>query len=620
MQAPASENSTLSSEPPTSRRQWWFGLTVSWVLSLAFMLYFLDKGWIPHDDGSLAHGAERVLAGEVPHRDFVDGYTGGVNYLNALAFKIWGIRLLAIRYALFVVFACWVPIFYRVASRFAAPVGASCLTMIAAFWSVPNYPAAMPSWYNLFLATAGVNALLEYAATRRRSRLVLAGLLGGLSILAKTHGALFVAAGLLFLIYEESAKNEPREGGKTAIVLQLFPIAILACGVLAFLAISWSRRSLLDVYQFAIPGLTMIGLVARRFVRSGSRGDTSARIITASVFYLAGTLVPVVAFVGFYAAEHALPSLARDILILPTRSIEGASIVPSIPVALIPIAMVMFAVVDVGKRRVPLRVFQGAVGWAGLLIMLVPKTAAVVESFIWVSLAEATPVIVPLLAWAVIRSETRGVNARSRSQSVLVGSVAALCSLVQYPFAAPIYFAYSLPLLVLAVAALLRDTSFVSRRSQAALAGFYLGFGALYIAPMALPGLRGLVVRDETSILALPRGGLRIDTSHARIYPEAVELLRTHAASEVIYAGPDAPELYFLTALKNPTPAMFDYLVMDSLFHQTLVQNLDSFGVNAVAIRKRVVHSPPLEPEVLSALATKFPVERDIGRFIIRWR
>jgi hypothetical protein len=198
--------------------------------------------------------------------------------------------------------------------------------------------------------------------------------------------------------------------------------------------------------------------------------------------------------------------------------------------------------------------------------------------------------------------------------------VAALCSLVQYPFAAPIYFAYSLPLLVLAVAALLRDTSFVSRRSQAALAGFYLGFGALYIAPMALPGLRGLVVRDETSILALPRGGLRIDTSHARIYPEAVELLRTHAASEVIYAGPDAPELYFLTALKNPTPAMFDYLVMDSLFHQTLVQNLDSFGVNAVAIRKRVVHSPPLEPEVLSALATKFPVERDIGRFIIRWR
>jgi hypothetical protein len=57
MQAPASENPALSSEPPTSRRQWWFGLTVSWVLSLAFMLYFLDKGWIPHDDGSLAHGA-----------------------------------------------------------------------------------------------------------------------------------------------------------------------------------------------------------------------------------------------------------------------------------------------------------------------------------------------------------------------------------------------------------------------------------------------------------------------------------------------------------------------------------------------------------------------------------
>ena len=33
-------------------------------------------------------------------------------------------------------------------------------TVLAVFWSVPNYPAAMPSWYNLYLATGGTLALM----------------------------------------------------------------------------------------------------------------------------------------------------------------------------------------------------------------------------------------------------------------------------------------------------------------------------------------------------------------------------------------------------------------------------------------------------------------------------
>jgi 4-amino-4-deoxy-L-arabinose transferase-like glycosyltransferase len=184
----------------TNRREWLLGFGVVLVISIGYMWMFIDRGWIPHDEGTLAQSAERVLAGEVAHRDFVHGYTGGLNYIHAVAFKIFGVSLLAMRYALMSAFVAWVVVFYYAATRLTSVAGAVVVTLAAVFWSVPNYPAPMPSWYNLFLATAGLGALLEYITTGRRRWVLLAGLAGGLSVLMKLHGLLFIAAGLLFII------------------------------------------------------------------------------------------------------------------------------------------------------------------------------------------------------------------------------------------------------------------------------------------------------------------------------------------------------------------------------------------------------------------------------------
>ena len=42
------------------------------VVTAAYLLPFVDRGWIAHDDGMLGQMAERVLAGEIPHRDSAD--------------------------------------------------------------------------------------------------------------------------------------------------------------------------------------------------------------------------------------------------------------------------------------------------------------------------------------------------------------------------------------------------------------------------------------------------------------------------------------------------------------------------------------------------------------------
>lgn len=607
---------------PGGRVAHWIVLVGVIVVSTGFMTYFIDRGWIPHDEGTLAHSAERLLAGELPHRDYVDGYTGGLTYLNALAFKLFGVRLLAIRYVLLFAFVGWVLVFHQVAARILPPLGAGAVTLIAVFWSVPNYPAAMPSWYNLFLATAGVAAMLTYVDTGQRRWLVGAGFAGGVSVLMKSPGVMFVAAGLLFLLYHESrGPRDSRDGGGIGVAVQLGAAAILVAAVLSLLAIGFSRGIWLDLYQFAIPGGAMVALVARRVLRPGIPSRAAAgMLIRAAVAFLTGAAVPVVAFVAYYASAHALADLVRDVVLLPARTLVGASVAPPVPVGLLPTALAAFVVFDFKGARGRVAILQDALGFAVIALMLVPKTALTLEPVVWASLAEATPMVVVLLAVLITRREGRDGPSHASSRHVLLGCVAAFCSLVQYPFAAPIYFAYSLPLLLLALVVVIQLVGRARPRALRGMTCAYLLYGALYITPMKVPGLLGPVAREDVAMLDLPRAGLHVSRREAEGYREAVETLRAHAQSGVIFAGPDAPEMYFLAELRNPTPAIFDYLVADTLFHLHLVQRLDSLRVNAVAVKHRVWHSPELAADIQDSLAARYPLSSEIGDFTIRWR
>src|SRR5687767_10839013 len=131
---------------------------VVWCLSAAYVVHFVDRGWLPHDEGALAQSAERVLAGELPHRDFDEPYTGVLSYLHALGFKLLGTRLVSLRYVLLLSFLLFVATLYSLALKVAPPLVAGLVTLLGVAWSVPNYFAGVPSWYNLFLATFGTFA------------------------------------------------------------------------------------------------------------------------------------------------------------------------------------------------------------------------------------------------------------------------------------------------------------------------------------------------------------------------------------------------------------------------------------------------------------------------------
>src|ERR1700684_2764641 len=108
-----------------SRMRWWAELLAGWLCFAAYVGSRIDRGWIPLDEGVLGHSAERVLAGELPHRDFDDVYTGGLSQADAAVYRLTGVRLVNLRWAMYAVFLLWVPAVFYIASRFARPGGAA---------------------------------------------------------------------------------------------------------------------------------------------------------------------------------------------------------------------------------------------------------------------------------------------------------------------------------------------------------------------------------------------------------------------------------------------------------------------------------------------------------------
>ena len=164
----------MSDSPPAPRRADPAGpprfrvvFAAVWLLALAYVALHIDREWVPHDAGVLGQSAERVLNGQLPHRDFIEAYTGGLSFLNALAFALFGVRLIVLRWVLLGFVALWIPALFYVASRFARPLAAGAVVLLAVAWSVPNYPAPLPSWYNLFFATFGAAALLRSLEVER---------------------------------------------------------------------------------------------------------------------------------------------------------------------------------------------------------------------------------------------------------------------------------------------------------------------------------------------------------------------------------------------------------------------------------------------------------------------
>jgi dolichyl-phosphate-mannose-protein mannosyltransferase len=588
----------------------------------------IGAGWVPADDGILGESALRVMQGQLPHRDFAEIYTGGLSVIHALAFRVFGVSLMSLRICAFLFFLAWIPAVYYIASRFVSALPAGLITLVAVAWSFPNYPASMPSWYNLFFATFGAAALLRYLDVRKMHWLFLAGVCGGVSILIKVIGAYYIAAVLLFLVFLELSDVQsdlqseplPSETAKTAGAFRAFRASALLLFLATIIYMFRARLGGGEFYHFVLPSVVLVILIllgerTASKAASGRRFSALSRLI---IPFLAGALAPIVIFLTPYARSQALGQFFAGVTSSAIARSIGLGVIRPLGVEYSFYALGLLGLIGAAMY---LRQFQGKIVGAavavalGLLVTLgkAPTSNGIVSG-VWYSVATLSPLVV-LVGSALLLGTGKpdGPTTPQRQRVMLLISLAAVCTLVQYPFAAPIYLCYALPLTLLATAAVV-----ATARKQpgtyvlAAVAGFYLLFGAVMLVPDHIYELTHKVGPMEE--LHLERaGGLRIE--YAANFTDLIHLLQQHSSNGLMYAGNDCPELYFLSGLQNVTRDD------GGASTEEVLKALQSDDLKLVVINEAPFFpSAKMPPEVRAEITRKFPESQLVGIFHVFWR
>lgn len=612
--------------PAVGATQWRAVLLAVLVVSAAYVHWYIGRGWMPFDDGALAHSAERLLQGQLPHRDFDEIYTGGLTVLNAVAFRLLGTTLLSPRLVLFAVFLAWVPAVFYVALRFVRPFAAGGVTLLAVVWSLPNYPAAMPSWYNLFFATFGVAAVFRFLENGCMAWLATAGFAAGLSCLMKVVGLYDVAGVMLFLVFHAHALSRAaaganaRRGNGYAICISIALLLFVA----ALCALVRSRWHAAEVVQFVVPGTLLAALLVRNeWFRPA--GDSRRRFMTFARLllpFLSGVVLPIALFLVPYAFTGALGAFVNGVFVLPMRRYSLAY-VPALPLAAT-LALVPFAIVAVlahffsgGIRRREMAI----IALAFALFLLTTGEFAALYRVVWYAVRSLLPVLV--LGGVLLLAREREAETASpllRARTMVLLTVTALASLVQFPYSVPNYFCYVAPLIVLTALALYRYV-----RPVGAMPGLLLAFlGAFAVLRVNGSPLDSMGFHYEPHVplaaLTLERGGLEIPRLHATVFDSLVPMLRARAHGGYTWASPDAPEIYFLARLRNPTRTLFEIFEDSTNRDERVLRALDEHGVTAIVLNTLPAFSPPVSRRMRAQLTMRYPNAQDIGPFQLRWR
>lgn len=592
--------------------------------------FSLDQGWFAHDEGQLGQAAARILEGQMPHRDFDDMYTGGLSYLNAFSFYLWGENSHSMRVMLFCWYLPFVAGIYWIATRFVSPVGAMLLSLLAACWSIPMYSAPMPSWYNLFFAVWITCSLLAYTQSRHRLFLVFAGLLCGLSIVIKVSGLMALAGALLFLVYdsqnptEESSQvsNDPRAR---------WPSFVISAGLVVFGALSSvfvsSKDPLMQFLHLALPFLALTAFVLTRELSGVARSIAGlVKLCQACLLVLAAVTIPIVAYAAFFYQQGALQPLLHGVLVAPKKRIELAA--APFPNLLsfwitIPLALLLYPSLLKSKRSSESGAGKAeptgegqtwmllAVGFAALLLL---RNTAFGFNLPFYSVRNMAPLLVVGNLFLLLRLEAAPVQ---KSTLFLLTVLPFFVSLVQFPFAGAIYFFYAAPLLLTSVLVAIHYQPWVPRKALATIAVFLIVLSCVryhnHLPVVSLhPAYRGGYPEAQ---LASNRSELRIEARMANAFNRMQEVVRNHTSKdEVVFATPDAPEVNFLTGRPSLNGVMYEF------FHDKLYEDLDALSrelaikdVNLVVLKERPEFSPVVSDEFRVKVLGDFDTLETIG-------
>ncbi len=598
--------------------QTWVLMLTTLIISALYLSFYCYEGWIPHDEGLLAQSAERVMNGELPYRDFAYTYTGGLAFVHAFAFALAGTSLASIRLVLFGAGLGIVALVFTIARQFASPTIAVLIALTALTWTLPNYFAALPSWYITFLILASLSCLIEFLKTENKKWLVLCGLITGLGALIKISALFFIPVCWIMAHEQSLQKFNKHSAGNNNLK---WSILIILGHVLLLLAAFVLVIKPLTAENFVIFGLPL-ALVALHFISSewsGRDNDSKARFIhiiqTAGLITIAA-LIPILLWVFYFAVQGGLSDWLYGVFILPSRRFQFATLL--LPplwtiTAGLPVLLLMVWNAKIAEKR-------WLILLTAMILMLILGLAIepAVYRAVWYSLRPSLLIITLFLFMQ------KGFKPCSRT--ILLVSGANWMSLSQLPFTADIYFCYISPFVFLAGLAAFNENPAIKPVAPAMLWVFYALFSFFILNPgyICTNGFEYMPAPKNTT-LNLPRAGILIPENQAKIYQQLVEKIQSLTASDsYIYAAPDCPEVYFLANRKNPTRTLYDFFDDDFLLpiprKARIINEITAHNVTAIVLGESGEFSGPIANELAESLIDMFPNVMKTGNFQVRWK
>jgi hypothetical protein len=477
------------------------------LVSTLVMIAYHNRFWAPADEGKFAHIAERILLGQVLHREVQDLHAGYINYVNAAAFSLFGVRMVSMRYPLALLTIIQAGLMFLVLKRggvTTALIGGLALTSL----SFVQFLNPTPNWYTLFLAIATI-AWLSRNAMTVRWRHIVAGFLVGTAFLFRQLSGVFLASGVLvFLLLEK-----PGAGATGAPRLARALLALIAVGH------AWYILRVTDPVGWVLFGVWPLAVVLWAWLRTRrSDGEVLALLRDLTV----GSLISAVPLLGYHLAHGALGDWFRDTFI-------AAISIPTL-----------------GFMQRPGYFTLGIASWRGF-------QSGELDKVINAGLYTCLLLISALLGFVLFRGLVRG----SRSSDHPLPVIATFYALVSLHYQLPIYLFYTVGLSLAAVLLLTSESNSSTRRVAIAVSSVIAGVALYYQAAMPVTRpLKDIVAgerRFPTTPLPSPVAGIYVDTAEAQLYGSLLRLIdRETQPGDTIFALPMNTELYFLGRRTNP--------------------------------------------------------------------
>jgi hypothetical protein len=261
-------------------------LAVVLTTAAIFALLFNRESTLSYSIGYNLYGAERILAGEVPYRDFHTLYPPATVYVNAALFRFLGITLYTALLGV-LAFKVLTTLFIYLCGVHLMPRAWALLAALSSIiWLRPNGPfKAVPMHYGaLFLALALYFAL-QHQRSRRWGHLFVAGAMLGALALFKHNIAAYALLGFLPVAVINARRTNRRYRGP---LLVLAGMALPVVPVLLYMQLQGALVPMLETLLFG-PGDFLLSRLA---AAPGARIPALCLVLLGAVVLVAYKLRP----------------------------------------------------------------------------------------------------------------------------------------------------------------------------------------------------------------------------------------------------------------------------------------------------------------------------------------